>query len=187
MDVGTPPAAELGTTMKQDFQEADHPGVLDLDAGDFAFPAGKGESQALEEREVDMNIEEFALQAGQAIGDHHQLLAQGRQILQPLVQAEVLHAIDANLQTKEGGEFLVHAGHQVFAVDAQRMVSVVELLDLAVQLAADPLKFAEPEKLGDLVRREAKQAQFTGTLEDLVDGERAPEDEIPTVFDLVEE
>ena len=55
---------------------------------------------------------------------------------------------------------------------------MVELLQQAVQLAAHPLVLADPEDLGDLVGGEAKHSQLTGALENLVDGERAAEDEI---------
>src|SRR5207245_1715552 len=55
-----------------------------------------------------------------------------------------------------------------------------------VQLAANSLVLAHTEDLGDRVSREAKQPQLTGTLEELVNGEMAPEDEIAAVLDLVQ-
>ena len=63
---------------------------------------------------------------------------------------------------------------------------MVELFQHAVQLAANSLVLADTEDLGDLVSGQAKQAQLAGTLENLVNGEIAPEDEIAAVLDLVQ-
>jgi len=50
MDLAGAPSAELGTTVEQDFHEAKHAGVLDLDAGDFGVSRRDGQSQTLEQR-----------------------------------------------------------------------------------------------------------------------------------------
>ena len=62
----------------------------------------------------------------------------------------------------------------------------VELSQQAVQLAAPSLVLADPEDRGPLVGGEAKHSQLAGALENLVDGERASEDEIAAVLDLVQ-
>ena len=66
------------------------------------------------------------------------------------------------------------------------MMSMIELFQHAVQLAANPLVLADAKDLGDLVGGEAKYSQLTGALEDLVNREIPPEDEITAVFDLVQ-
>ena len=48
-----PPSA----AMQEDFEEADKTGVVDLDAGIADGADGDREGKALEQREVDMNIE----------------------------------------------------------------------------------------------------------------------------------
>ena len=63
---------------------------------------------------------------------------------------------------------------------------MIELFQAAVQLAADSLVFANPKDLGDLVGGEAEDSQFASALEDLVNGEIPPEDEIPAVLQLVQ-
>jgi hypothetical protein len=62
----------------------------------------------------------------------------------------------------------------------------VEPFQHAVQLAAHPLVLADAEDLGDFVGGEAEYSQLTGALEDLVDGEMAPEDEVAAVLDLIQ-
>ena len=51
------PAANLSAAMQEDFEEADKTGVVDLDAGIADGADGDREGKALEQREVDMNIE----------------------------------------------------------------------------------------------------------------------------------
>ena len=79
-----------------------------------------------------MHFEQAGLEAGQAICHRDRLLAQRVQILQAFVQAQILEPVDADLQSKEGGELFVHARHQALAVDPQHMVSVVEPFQHAV-------------------------------------------------------
>src|SRR6516164_6854117 len=55
------------------------------------------------------------------------------------------------------------------------MVSMIELFQHAVQLAAHSLVFADAKDLGDLVGGETKQSQLAGAFEDFVDGEMPPE------------
>src|SRR6516164_2061278 len=66
------------------------------------------------------------------------------------------------------------------------MVSMIELFQHAVQLAAHSLVFADAKDLGDLVGGETKQSQLAGAFEDFVDGEMPSEQEIAAVFDLVQ-
>ena len=63
---------------------------------------------------------------------------------------------------------------------------MIELFQGSVQLAADSLVFANPKDLGYLVGGEAEDSQFASALEDLVNGEIPPEDEIPAVLQLVQ-
>ena len=65
-----------------------------------------------------MHVQRLRLKTGETVGDGYQPLAPGRQILQTLVEAEVLHAVDADLHPQEGAELLLHTAHQVLAVDA---------------------------------------------------------------------
>ena len=77
MDLGGAPSTQLGTTVEQDFHQAEHAGVLDLDAGDFAVARGDGKSQTLEQREIDVNIQGLGLELGETVGDPSQSSANG--------------------------------------------------------------------------------------------------------------
>jgi hypothetical protein len=80
-----------------------------------------------------MNIQGLRLEAGEAIRDGDEFLAQALQVLQSLIEAEVLHPIDADLNPQEGAELLVPTAHQILAVDAQDVMAMVEFFEYTVQ------------------------------------------------------
>jgi len=80
------------------------------------------------------------------------------QILESLVEAEILHPINADLEAQEGGEFFVPTRHEALAIHPQDGMPMLELLQQAVQLAAPPLVLADPEDRGDLVGGEAEDS-----------------------------
>src|SRR3954451_8798284 len=108
------------------------------------------------------------------------------QIFETLVQAKVLHSVDAHLHTQEGAEFLVHATYQVPAIDAQDVMAVIQLFEHAVQLAAQPAVHPDPKDMSHFICGQAEQAHFAGALKDLVDWEVPFEDEVAAVFGLVD-
>src|SRR5215813_9565766 len=65
-------------------------------------------------------------------------------------------------------------------------MAMVGALQHAAQLAADAPVQAPAKDLGDAVGAQAQQAQITGALEQPVDGEVAPEDQVAAVLDLLE-
>ena len=69
MDLSGAPSPELGTAVKQDFHEAEHAGVLDLNAGDFGVSRRDGKSQTLEEGKVDVDIQGLGLELSKMVGD----------------------------------------------------------------------------------------------------------------------
>jgi hypothetical protein len=66
------------------------------------------------------------------------------------------------------------------------MMAMVTTLQHAAQLAADAPVQAPAEDLRDAVGAQAQQAQIAGALEQLVDGEVAPEDQVAAVLDLLD-
>src|SRR3990170_4420661 len=165
--------------MEQDLHQAEHARVVDLDTGNGGAPDGDGFGEALEHREVHVHVEEVRLDAREAIGHGDQFLAERWQILQPFVQAEILEPVDADLDAKERAELLVRARHEALAIDAEYVMSMVELLQHRVQFAAEAFVSAHAEDLGNDVGCQAEYSQLTRAFEDLVDRKVATEDEIP--------
>jgi hypothetical protein len=78
MDLSGAPSAELRTTVKQDFHQAERAGVLYFDAGDFdvsprdglgGHPEGKREEPNAGRGEVDVSIEGLGLELSKMVGD----------------------------------------------------------------------------------------------------------------------
>ena len=57
VDLLSGPAADLSAPMQEDFEEANEAGIVDLDPWIANRADGDREGKALEQREVDMNIE----------------------------------------------------------------------------------------------------------------------------------
>jgi len=97
MDLARAPSAELGAAVEEDFHEAQHAGVVDLNAGDLGVSGGDGESQALEQREVDVDIQGLGLELSETVGDGSQSMTDGGQIVQGFVEAEILQVVAEDL------------------------------------------------------------------------------------------
>ncbi len=89
----------------------------------------------MEQRKVDVNVQGLRFETGKSIGDGDEFPAQGFQVPQPLVQAQILHPVYADFHAHEGAELLLHAAHEVLAVDAQPVMARVEFFEPTVQLA----------------------------------------------------
>ena len=63
------PSADIGAAVQENFKETDDAWVVDLDSGIANRADSDREREALQEREVDMDIEPLRLEAGEAAGD----------------------------------------------------------------------------------------------------------------------
>ena len=69
MDLLGGPATDVAATVQEDFEQADDARIMQLDAGVAHCADGNGESETLQQREVDMDVEPLRLEAGEAICD----------------------------------------------------------------------------------------------------------------------
>lgn len=185
MYLGGPPSIELSSTIEQHFHQTNHARVLYPDAGDFGLTRGDREREALEQREVHVDVEGFRFKADEAIGGGDQPLSHRFPVVQPFLEAKVFEAIHADFHAKEGRELFVHAANQAFAVNPQHMMAVVQLVQETVEFAAHSSGQTNAEDLGHLVGSQTEQPHLARALEYFVNRKIAPEDEIPAVFDLV--
>ena len=63
------PAADMGAAMEQHFEQADDAGLVDLDAGIADRANSDRQGEALQQREVDVDVEPLRLVAGETAGD----------------------------------------------------------------------------------------------------------------------
>src|ERR1700683_2559805 len=145
----------------------------------LVLPAITGRAMRCNSAKSTVHVQGLRFETGQAIRNADHSLAQAFQILQPLVEAEVLHPVYAHFHSQESAELFVHTAHQVLAVDAQHVVAMVELFEHTMQFAAQPLGDAHPEDMSHFVGGQAEQSHFAGALQNLVDGEVPLADEVP--------
>jgi hypothetical protein len=159
--------------MQQHFEEANEAGVVDLDAGIANRADGDRKGGALQQREVDMDIELLRLEAGKAGGDSLEALANGFEVVQPLLEAEVAEIVGDQLVAQKGRELFVLSEEGVLKVGAEDVVTVLDAIDNGGELALHPAVHAGAEDLGDFVCRQPPQAELAPAFEQLVDREVA--------------
>jgi len=131
MDVGGSPSVELCAAVQQNLHQSHHPRVVNPDAGDFDFAFRYRQSHPLEHRKVDVNVQGLGFETGKSIRNGYKFAAQGFQVLQAFVQAQILHPVYADFHAQESAALLVHAAHEVLAVDAHHVMAMVEFFEHA--------------------------------------------------------
>src|SRR5579871_874532 len=105
-----------------------------------------------------MHVECFRFEGSKTIRRGSQLLANGLQVVQRLFQAEVFEIVAECFQVEKSGELLVHAQNGIFAASPEDMMAVLDLLQYALQFAAQFLIDPKPKYRSDLVRQHTQQA-----------------------------
>src|SRR6202047_4057932 len=149
------PAADVTAAMQEDFKEADDARVVDLDAGIADRADGDRQSEALQQWKVDVDIEPLRLEAGKAVGDGLETLADGIEMVQSLFEAEVGEVVGDQLVAQEGRELFVLFEEGVLEVGAGGVVAVLNAIDDGGELAAHPAVQAGAEDLSDFVCSQA--------------------------------
>src|SRR5262245_49362674 len=138
MDLPCRRAAEVTAAMQEYFEEANDAGLVDLDAGITNRTDGDRQGQALEQREVDMDIEPLRLEAGEAGGDGLEALAHSLKMLQSLLEAEIGEVVGDQLVAQKGGELFVLLQEGVLEVGTEDMMAVFDAVDDRGELAVHP-------------------------------------------------
>src|SRR3974377_870870 len=101
------PATHGCAAVQQNLHEADHTGVVDFDAGELCGPDGDGQSQALQKRKVDVNVETLGLEAGETLRDLKERPSHRLQVAEAFLQPKVGEIVRADFIAQERGELLV--------------------------------------------------------------------------------
>ena len=157
---------------------------MDFDPGIADRADGDRQGEALQQREVDVDVEPLRLEAGEAGGDGLEALAHGVEMVQSLLETEIGEVVGDQFVAQEGGELFVLLQEGVFEVGAEDMMTVLDAIDDGGQLAAHPAVQPRAEDLGNLVAGQPPQAEFAAAFEQLVDGKVALEDEVATILNL---
>src|SRR5689334_10358920 len=178
------PAADLTAAVQEDLEQADDARVVDFDPGIADRADGDREGEALQQREVDVDIEPLRLEASEASGDGLEALAHGIEMVQSLLETEIGEVVGDQLVAQEGRELFILLQERVLEVGAEDMMAVLDAIDDGGQLAAHVAVQAHAEDLGDLDGGQPPQAELAAAFEQLVDGEVALEDEVAAILDL---
>ena len=187
MNIPGAPGIDGCAGINQDFHQANHAGVMDLNAGDASRALLNRLRQTFQKREVGVHVEPFGLKAGKAIGNDLKALAHGFEILQSFFQTQIFQVIGAEFIAQESGEFFILFDERVFEVGAKDVMAVIDAFQGAVKLAAHPLGHALAEDLGDFTGGHAPEAHVAGAFEDFADWEVTLEDEVSAIFGLGKE
>ena len=93
VDLPGRPATDLRAAMEENLEQAHDARLMDFEAGIADGADSDRVGKALEEGKVDMAVEPFCLEAGEAVGDRLEGCAYGVEMVEPLPQAEVVEVV----------------------------------------------------------------------------------------------
>jgi len=178
------PAADSTAVMQKNLQKPDDPGIMDFDAGITSGTNVDGQRDPLQQGKVHMYIQALRLEAGEAVRDGLEPGADGIEMVESFLQAEVAQVVGTEFVAQEARKLLVLLEERMFPVRPENVMPVLDLIDHCRQFPAQSLIRADTEDFADPVRREPPQSDFATAFKDLVDGEVAFENEVPAVLDL---
>ena len=120
MDLAGCPAADLRAAMQENLEQAHDARLVDLEAGVADRADGDRAREALEEREVDVDVEPFGLITGEAVGNRLEGGAHGIEMIEPLAQTKVIEVVGDQLVAQEGRDLLVLLQEGALEVGARR-------------------------------------------------------------------
>jgi hypothetical protein len=136
---------------------------------------------------VNKRLENVLLGIQVAVGDRGELVAQGRKMLDFLVDTIVVDVVARRLGAEDDVVAHVVLDKAVVVVSADDRVGQVDVLDLGLQLAAVMLGDFAAEDDGDLVRLTDGAVGVEETLTQLVERGATVKDQVVAVLDLREE
>jgi len=178
------PVADGSAAVQEHLQASDDPGVLDLDAGIPHRTDSDRQGQSLQQGKIRVHVEAFRLEAGKAVRDRLESFPHRVEMVESFFQTEIALVIGAEFIAQAAGELFILFEEGALPAGAENVMAMLDLVDDRGQFAAQALVQAEAEDLADPVGRQPPEADLAASLEDLVNGETAFEDEVPAVLDL---
>ncbi|HVN24115.1 MAG TPA: hypothetical protein VMT71_09085 [Syntrophorhabdales bacterium] len=164
-------ALDLVGGMEEDFHEAHHAGILDLDAGYAGGARGNRQGQALEQGDIEMDVEGGCLKASKPVMHRMEDLFHPRQTLRSLFEMNVGKSIAAGFNPEERPELLVVLGEGMLAIGPEHVMALRQAIEGRRELATEASRKAVAEELGDGIGGNGGKSTFTGAFEQAVDGE----------------
>ena len=159
---------------------------MDFDARIADRADGDGQSNPLQERKVDVDVEPLRLESCETVGDGLERLTDCIEMVQAFLETEVAEVVGAEFVAEESRELFILLKEGAFEIGAEDMMAMLDLIDNGSELAAVPAVQAGAEDRGNLVGGEPPQAEFTTSLEQLVDGKVTLENKVTAILDLAD-
>ena len=187
VEAGSGPAAQMaGGPLQERFQQAHQAGVFQFDASDFGLALEDRLSQAGQNVELTMDIEQLGLGVGKAVGDLLETLPHGFPVGQGFFEGKILEVVADNFLAQKGAGLFVLLEEGVFEVGAEDLLAVIDPFDDILPFAPDAAARALAKEGGNPVDRQKIKAQLAGTMENGTDRPMTLEDEVAAVFDLAD-
>src|SRR5260370_39143081 len=114
----------------------------------------------MQERKVHVNVETLGLETGKAIRDGLESAANGVEMIEPFLQAEVAQVVGTEFIAQVAGELFVLLEEGMFPVGAENVMAVLDLVDDGGEFPVQPLVEPYAEDLADAVGRQPPQSDF---------------------------
>ena len=105
MDLFGGPAADVSAALQEDTEETDDARVVDLDAGVANRADGDREGEALQQREVDVDVQPLCLETSETAGDVLEPLANGVEMIQSLLDLEIGELLETSSLRRKVANF----------------------------------------------------------------------------------
>ena len=180
-------ALDLVGGMEQDFHQAQHAGILYLDAGYAGSTRGNRQGQALEQRKIDMDVEHGCLKGSKPVIHRMEGLFHLGETLQRLFEVKVGQVVAAGFNPEERTELLVLLDEGMLAIGPEYVMALLDAIERRMELAVEASRHAVPEELGEGIGGNRGEGEFASALEQAIDGEVPVEDNIAAPLDLGDE
>ena len=130
-----------------------------------------------------MDVEALSLEAREAVRNGSESFADGPEMIEAFLQAEVAQIVGTKFIAQVAGELFVLFEKGVLPVGAENVMAVLDLIDDGGEFSVQPLVEPNAENLADAIGRQTPQADFAASLEDLVNGEMAFEHPGPAFWE----
>ena len=87
------PASDMSAAMEENLAQADDASIVDFDAGIADRADGDGQSNPLQERKVDVDIEPLRLEARETVGDGLERLTDCIEMVQAFLETKVAEVV----------------------------------------------------------------------------------------------
>jgi hypothetical protein len=139
------PAADRTAVMQENFEEPDNPGVVDFDARITNRTDGDRQGDPLQQGKVHVDVEALCLEFGEAVGDDLEFFANGIEVIESFLQAEVAQVVGAEFVAQETGELFILLEEGVFPVRPENVMPVLDRSTTVASFPRSPLSSRTPK------------------------------------------